>query len=210
MAWGLEARVPFLDKEFLKIALDIKPEQKVFSKGSLQEKDKDGRPVMEKYVLRKAFDVAPQGERVSLPPDCSLSSRSEMLTSSSVSYSPTSPTRSSGVKRNNSLMVSCSLRSKLVIPLSKLTFLVSAGQVSDTRGSMDLRITLPDQFRTSKCQRLLSDGLSTLLKRKRPTSFVNSSKVTSRVRLLPRLLFDGFPELYVFSLFSRILEVFIR
>lgn len=66
MAWGLEARVPFLDKEFLKVALDIKPEQKVFSKGSLQEKDQDGRPVMEKYVLRKAFDVAPQGERVSV------------------------------------------------------------------------------------------------------------------------------------------------
>ncbi|GAA5990196.1 hypothetical protein JCM5350_001080 [Sporobolomyces pararoseus] len=67
MAWGLEARVPFLDKEFLQVALDIKPEQKVFSKGSLQEKDKDGRPVMEKYVLRKAFDVAPQGERPYLP-----------------------------------------------------------------------------------------------------------------------------------------------
>lgn len=65
MAWGLEARVPFLDKEFLQTALDIKPEQKVFNKGSLQEKDKDGRPIMEKYVLRKAFDVSPDGERVS-------------------------------------------------------------------------------------------------------------------------------------------------
>lgn len=67
MAWGLEARVPFLDKEFLQTSLDIKPEQKVFSKGSLQEKDKDGRPIMEKYVLRKAFDVSPDGERPYLP-----------------------------------------------------------------------------------------------------------------------------------------------
>ncbi|BGP45822.1 asparagine synthetase [Rhodotorula kratochvilovae] len=67
MAWGLEARVPFLDKEFLEVALNVKPEEKLFSKGSLQEKDADGRPKMEKYIIRKAFDVAPQGERPYLP-----------------------------------------------------------------------------------------------------------------------------------------------
>jgi asparagine synthase (glutamine-hydrolysing) len=64
MAWGLEARVPFLDKEFLEVAMNVKAEEKMFSKGSLEKKDKDGRPIMEKYILRKAFDVSPDGERV--------------------------------------------------------------------------------------------------------------------------------------------------
>ncbi len=57
MAWGLEARVPFLDKEFLNIAMGTRAEDKQFSKGSLQERDADGKPLMEKYILRKAFDV---------------------------------------------------------------------------------------------------------------------------------------------------------
>lgn len=45
MAWGLEARVPFLDKEFVEAAMETRPEDKMI--------DKDH---MEKYVLRKAFD----------------------------------------------------------------------------------------------------------------------------------------------------------
>lgn len=61
MAWGLEARVPFLDKQFLEVSLNVRPEDKVFNKGSLAQKDKDGRPIMEKYVLRKAFDCSPEG-----------------------------------------------------------------------------------------------------------------------------------------------------
>lgn len=48
MAWGLEARVPFLDKEFLEVAMNVDAKEKMFSKGSLQEKDADGRPKMEK------------------------------------------------------------------------------------------------------------------------------------------------------------------
>lgn len=67
MAWGLEARVPFLDKEFLEVSMNIDAKEKMFSKGSLQEKDADGRPKMEKYILRKAFDVGPTGERPYLP-----------------------------------------------------------------------------------------------------------------------------------------------
>jgi asparagine synthase (glutamine-hydrolysing) len=47
MAHGLEARVPFLDKAFLDMAVRIKPEEK-------QPKTYDGR---EKYILRKAFDT---------------------------------------------------------------------------------------------------------------------------------------------------------
>ncbi|KAM5577261.1 hypothetical protein ABKV19_007884 [Rosa sericea] len=46
-AWGVEARVPFLDKEFIKTAMDIDPEWKMIMPDL-------GR--IEKWVLRKAFD----------------------------------------------------------------------------------------------------------------------------------------------------------
>jgi len=62
MAWGLEARVPFLDKAFLDVAMNVRAEDKMFHKGASQEQDEDGRPKMEKYILRKAFDVAPDGK----------------------------------------------------------------------------------------------------------------------------------------------------
>ncbi|HEX8270120.1 MAG TPA: asparagine synthase B [Flavobacterium sp.] len=48
MAHGLEARVPFLDKDFLDLAMCIKPIEK-------QPKTYDG---IEKYILRKAFDTS--------------------------------------------------------------------------------------------------------------------------------------------------------
>ena len=44
-AWGVEGRVPFLDKEFLDVAMRIDPEAKMA---------KDGR--IEKWILRKAFE----------------------------------------------------------------------------------------------------------------------------------------------------------
>lgn len=47
MAHGLEARIPFLDKDFLDVAIRIKTEEK-------QPKTYDG---IEKYILRKAFDT---------------------------------------------------------------------------------------------------------------------------------------------------------
>ncbi|KUJ12141.1 asparagine synthase [Mollisia scopiformis] len=47
-AWGLEARVPFLDKEFLEVAMNIDPQDKMIVKGER----------MEKYIMRKAFDVS--------------------------------------------------------------------------------------------------------------------------------------------------------
>ncbi|KAF5315754.1 hypothetical protein D9611_004622 [Ephemerocybe angulata] len=62
MAWGLEARVPFLDKSFLEVAMNVDPKEKEFSKGSAQEFDEDGCPRMEKYILRKAFDCSPDGK----------------------------------------------------------------------------------------------------------------------------------------------------
>jgi asparagine synthase (glutamine-hydrolysing) len=44
-SWGIEGRVPFLDKEFMDIAMRLNPEDKMA---------KDGR--MEKWILRKAFE----------------------------------------------------------------------------------------------------------------------------------------------------------
>lgn len=44
-AWGVEGRVPFLDKEFIDVAMRLNPEDKMI---------KDGR--MEKWVVRKAFE----------------------------------------------------------------------------------------------------------------------------------------------------------
>ncbi|MDT0642407.1 asparagine synthase B [Zunongwangia sp. F363] len=54
MAHGLEARVPFLDKGFLKVAMETEPSAKM-------PKTYDG---VEKYILRKAFDTP---ERPFLP-----------------------------------------------------------------------------------------------------------------------------------------------
>ncbi|HUX36590.1 MAG TPA: asparagine synthase B [Rectinemataceae bacterium] len=53
-AWGVEARVPFLDPEFLDVAMDIDPLHKMIRKASPGEPPRSGR--MEKYILRKAFD----------------------------------------------------------------------------------------------------------------------------------------------------------
>ncbi len=44
-AWGVEGRVPFLDKEFMDVAMRLNPADKMAGKGK-----------MEKYVVRKAFE----------------------------------------------------------------------------------------------------------------------------------------------------------
>ncbi len=55
MAWGVEGRVPFLDKDFIDIAMNLNPNDKMNIKLS------DGRQRMEKWILRKAFeDLLPQ------------------------------------------------------------------------------------------------------------------------------------------------------
>lgn len=52
MSWGIEGRVPFLDKEFMDVAMTVNPKDKMISKA-------DGK--MEKWVLRKAFeDLLPE------------------------------------------------------------------------------------------------------------------------------------------------------
>ena len=52
MAWGVEARVPFLDKEVLEVLTPIHPQLKISETTELHQK---GR--IEKYILRKAFDT---------------------------------------------------------------------------------------------------------------------------------------------------------
>ncbi len=55
MAWGVEGRVPFLDKDFIDIAMGLNPSDKMNIKLS------DGRQRMEKWILRKAFeDLLPE------------------------------------------------------------------------------------------------------------------------------------------------------
>ena len=44
-AWGIEGRVPFLDKEFIDVAMRINPKDKMITNDR-----------MEKWVLRKAFE----------------------------------------------------------------------------------------------------------------------------------------------------------
>ena len=44
-AWGVEARVPFLDKDFIEVAMMIDPELKLISNSKI-----------EKSILRESFD----------------------------------------------------------------------------------------------------------------------------------------------------------
>jgi asparagine synthase (glutamine-hydrolysing) len=58
MAWGVETRVPFLDKEFLEVAMNIDPAEKMIKKknNGNMENIRDQIGGIEKYILRKAFD----------------------------------------------------------------------------------------------------------------------------------------------------------
>ncbi|KAI9749810.1 MAG: asparagine synthetase [Chaenotheca gracillima] len=56
-AWGVEARVPFLDKEFLEVSMNIDPQEKMITNDRI-----------EKYILRKAFDTTEEGTEPYLPP----------------------------------------------------------------------------------------------------------------------------------------------
>jgi asparagine synthase (glutamine-hydrolysing) len=53
-AWGVEAREPFLDVDFLNIAMNMDPSEKMIHKGPGISKSQER---IEKYVLRKAFDT---------------------------------------------------------------------------------------------------------------------------------------------------------
>ncbi len=55
-AWGVEGRVPFLDKEFIDVAMGLNPKDK------MSIKLPDGKQRIEKWIVRKAFEDI-------LPPD---------------------------------------------------------------------------------------------------------------------------------------------
>ncbi|WP_425077829.1 asparagine synthase B [Psychroserpens sp. S379A] len=57
-AWGIEGRVPFLDKEFIDVAMRINPKDKMINGEPF---DSRSRQAMEKWILRKAFeDLLPE------------------------------------------------------------------------------------------------------------------------------------------------------
>ncbi|KAF2441403.1 glutamine-hydrolyzing asparagine synthase [Karstenula rhodostoma CBS 690.94] len=58
-AWGVEARVPFLDKQFLNVAMTLDPEEKLIKRPER----------IEKYILRKAFDTTDEPETAAYLPD---------------------------------------------------------------------------------------------------------------------------------------------
>jgi asparagine synthase (glutamine-hydrolysing) len=58
MAWSVEARVPFLDRRFMEKAMSFDPSQKMCV-------DAAGKKRVEKWILRKAFDL--EGARAYLP-----------------------------------------------------------------------------------------------------------------------------------------------
>ncbi|KAF4508145.1 hypothetical protein G6O67_004561 [Ophiocordyceps sinensis] len=60
-AWGLEARVPFLDKEFLETSMNIDPQDKMITKNK-----------MEKYIIRKAFDTSDEPDNEPYLPESIL------------------------------------------------------------------------------------------------------------------------------------------
>jgi asparagine synthase (glutamine-hydrolysing) len=57
-AWGVEARVPFLDRQFLNISMNIDPAEKMITKERI-----------EKYILRKAFDTTDEPDVKPYLPD---------------------------------------------------------------------------------------------------------------------------------------------
>ena len=57
-AWGLEARVPFLDKQFLEVSMNVDPAEKMITQDRI-----------EKYILRKAFDTTDEPDVAPYLPD---------------------------------------------------------------------------------------------------------------------------------------------
>lgn len=56
-AWGVETRVPFLDKAFLELVMNTDPTDKMID---LKSKPDGVHPRIEKFILRKAFDTPEQ------------------------------------------------------------------------------------------------------------------------------------------------------
>ena len=60
-AWGVEGRVPFLDKEFLDVAMRTNPEAKMCGLTPNPSPEGEGRFIIEKKIVREAFaDMLPE------------------------------------------------------------------------------------------------------------------------------------------------------
>lgn len=105
MAWGLEARVPFLDKEFLEVSMNIDPKFKQFGKGADQKTDADGRAIMEKVRANAVSFSGSAASLTTLTPS-SPSTSSARPSTARPKASPISRTRSSGARRSSSPTVS--------------------------------------------------------------------------------------------------------
>jgi asparagine synthase (glutamine-hydrolysing) len=56
-AWGVEGRVPFLDKEFIDVAMTLNPRDKMSGiHADVAVVGRDKKPRIEKWLLRKAFE----------------------------------------------------------------------------------------------------------------------------------------------------------
>lgn len=77
MAWGLEARVPFLDKQFLELCMNIDANDKLI---------KPAEKRIEKHILRKAFDTLDEPNTKPYLPDEILWRQKEQF-SDGVGYS---------------------------------------------------------------------------------------------------------------------------
>ena len=75
LAWGLEVRVPFLDKQFLEDTMGVDPKDKMITKDHI-----------EKYILRKAFDTSDEPDTKPYLPDSILWRQKEQF-SDGVGYS---------------------------------------------------------------------------------------------------------------------------
>jgi hypothetical protein len=165
MAYGLEARVPFLDKKFLEVAMNIDAKEKMFNKGSAQETDADGKPRIEKVSSRRTVQST-------------IAKTSFYNSTSSERHSMyrqmddhTCPTRFSGDKRNNS-------RTVLV-----------------TAGSTVSKHTPNEPYPTPTSPRLPSDSLTIPLPPRKHTTSEKSLSDTSRVRVPLAPSCDGSPRL---------------
>lgn len=96
MAWGLEARVPFLDKKFLEVAMNVDAKYKMFSKGAEQQTDAEGRPIMEKVSSEPCLILIAADS----------STLSERRSTAHQTARRTSRTRSCGDRRSSSRTVS--------------------------------------------------------------------------------------------------------
>jgi hypothetical protein len=153
-AWGVEPRVPFLDADFLEVAMNLDPNEKMIRKGPGISKQ-DTR--IEKWAIRKAFDTP---DDPYLPDEILWRQKEQFSDGRLTVWKGTCP--------------------KVVCELTTSCFVIS--QVSDTAGWTISKILLTKKFRI-KCLPMLPIVFhTTLLQQKRVTVIVRSLRNSSLAR----------------------------